>query len=314
MTPPARAAEPANRPSVARQPGPAGSLMIVETNHAVPLVYVVLAARGGSSTDPHHRDGLTNLAAELARRGAGSRTRAQIDEALDALGATLDVETDPDSVRFVGQVLARNLDRFLAILGDIIVRPQLGAAEMERTRREIEAQIDESRNDDQTLCTRFFAKNMYGDHPYGHPPDGSRADLDNMSADEVAAHFRKLFVGRNLIFAASGDVEPAALSAQLARAFAGLRDGPAEKQPTLRVPVPTSGWRIQLVDKPDRQQTQIMFGHAGRGGVRGLRRPRHDLDADGRGAHQARARLRRLPEPVRAARRGCGQRVGLLGQ
>jgi zinc protease len=253
----------ANRPSVVRQSGPAGSLMIVETNHAVPLVYVVLAARGGSSTDPHHRDGLTNLAAELARRGAGSRTRAQLDEALDALGATLDVETDPDSVRFVGQVLARNLDRFLAILGDIVVRPQLSAAEMERTRREIEAQIDESRNDDQTLCTRFFTKNLYGDHPYGHSPDGSRADLENMSADEVAAHFRKLFVGRNLIFAASGDVEPAALAAQVARAFAGLREGPAEKQPTLRVPVATTGWRIQLVDKPDRQQTQIMFGQAG---------------------------------------------------
>ena len=173
------------------------------------------------------------------------------------------METDPDSVRFVGQVLARNLEPFLAILGDIVVRPQLSAAEMERTRREIEAQIDESRNDDQTLCTRFFTKNLYGDHPYGHSPDGSRADLDNMTADEVAAHFRKQFVGRNLIFAASGDVEPGPLAVQLGRAFNGLREGPNEKQPVLRVPVPASGWRIQLVDKPDRQQTQIMFGHAG---------------------------------------------------
>ncbi len=173
------------------------------------------------------------------------------------------METDPDSVRFVGQVLARNLDPFLAILGDIVVRPTLAAAEMERTRREIEAQIDESRNDDQTLCARFFTKNLYGDHPYGHSPDGSRADLDNLTADEVAAHFRKQFVGRNLIFAASGDVDPAALAVQLARTFSGLREGPAEKQPVLRVPVKASGWRIQLVDKPDRQQTQIMFGHAG---------------------------------------------------
>ncbi len=262
MTPSAKAVA-ASAPPAVRQPGPAGSLMIVETNHAVPLVTVVVAARGGSSTDPHHRDGLTNFAAELARRGAGGRTRAQLDESLDGLGASLEVETDPDSVRFVGQVLARNLEPFLAILGDIVVRPTLAAAEMERTRREIEAQIDESRNDDQTLCTRFFTKNLYGDHPYGHSPDGSRTDLDNMTADEVAAHFRKLFVGRNLIFAASGDVEPAAQAALLARAFGGLREGPAEKQPLLRVPVPTSGWRIQLVDKPDRQQTQIMFGHAG---------------------------------------------------
>jgi zinc protease len=250
-------------PAVARRPGPAGSLLLVEANHATPLVHLVVAARGGSSTDPHKRDGLTHLAAELARRGAGKRTRAQIDSALDELGATLEVDTDPDSVRFVGQVLARNLDPFLALLGDIVMRPELDPDEMARTVREIAAQIDESRNDDQALCARFFSRNLYGDHPYGHPPEGSRASLEALTAAEVAAHFHKLFVGRNLVFAAVGDVEPADLAARLTRAFAGLREGPGDKPAPLRTPVPLTGWRIQLVDKPDRQQAQIMFGHAG---------------------------------------------------
>ena len=252
-----------DRTGAVRRSGPAGSLLIVETNHAIPLVYVTVAARGGYATDPHRRDGLTNLATELARRGAGKRSREQLDAALDELGATLDVDTDADSVRLVGQVLARNLDPFLAILGDIVVRPRLDAAELERTRREIAAQIDEARNDDQTLCARFFTRNLYGDHPYGRSAEGTRASLTAITADEVAAHFRKQFVGANLIFAASGDVEPADLAGRLARAFTGLSAGPADRPPTLRVPVPPSGWRIQLVDKPERQQAQIMFGHAG---------------------------------------------------
>jgi zinc protease len=262
-----------------RRAGPAGSLLIVESNHAIPLVYVAVAARGGYASDPRHQDGLTNLAAELARRGAGQRTRAQLDDALDQLGATLEVETDADAVRFVGHVLARNLDPFLAILGDIVVRPQLDPAELSRTRREIAAQINESRNDDQSLCARFFVRNLYGDHPYGRSADGTHASLEALGIDEVAAHYRRQFVGKNLIFAAAGDVDAADLAARLGRAFNGLRPGsseagvekgpdkspskPAEKDLTLRTPVPPSGWRIQLVDKPDRQQTQIMFGHAG---------------------------------------------------
>jgi zinc protease len=250
-------------PAAVRRPGPAGSLTLVETNHAIPLVYVVVATRGGFASDPHRRDGLTNLAAELARRGAGRRRRAQIDSALDELGATLEVETDPDSVRLVGQVLARNLDPFLAILGDIVVRPQLSPAELTRTVREIAAQIDESRNDDQQLCARFFTRNLYGDHIYGRAAEGTRASLEGITADEVTGHFRKLFVGRNLIFAASGDVEPADFAARLERAFAGLREGAPDKPAPFRTPVPPTGWRIQLVDKPDRQQAQIMFGHAG---------------------------------------------------
>jgi zinc protease len=245
-----------------RRPGPAGSLMIVESNHAIPLVQIVVAARGGFASDPHRHEGLTNLAAELARRGAGKRTREKIDAALDELGATLEVHTDNDSVRFEGQVLARNLDPFLAILGDIVLRPQLTAAELARTKREIAAQIDEARTDDQALCARFFARNLYGDHPYGNPAEGTRASLDLIDRDQVAAHFKRQFVGKNLIFAALGDLDPDDFAARLGRAFAGLHEGPAPKPVELRVPVSPTGWRIQLVDKPDRQQTQLMFGHA----------------------------------------------------
>jgi len=49
---------------VVRRPGPAGSLLIVESNHSVPLVHVIVASRSGSAADPRHREGLTNLAAE----------------------------------------------------------------------------------------------------------------------------------------------------------------------------------------------------------------------------------------------------------
>ena len=49
----------------------------------------------------------------------------------------------------------------------------------------------------------------------------------------------------------------------LKRSFKALAAGPAPEPNALelREPVPPKGWRIQLVDKPDRQQTQLLFGH-----------------------------------------------------
>ena len=71
-----------------------------------------------------------------------------------------------------------------------------------------------------------------------------------------------------MVFAFAGDVDADALAATLARTFKGLAAGPAEPNPLeLRAPVPPKGWRIQLVDKPDRQQTQLH--------VRPPRRARH---------------------------------------
>src|SRR6476620_8974025 len=111
----------------ARRAAPGGSLLIVDSSRTVPLVHVVVASRSGSAADPRHREGLTNLAAEWALRGAGGRSRAETDAALDALGATLEVRTEVDSTRFEGEVLGRNLEAYLALLADVIVRPTFAA-------------------------------------------------------------------------------------------------------------------------------------------------------------------------------------------
>jgi zinc protease len=250
-------------PAVTRRAGPGGSLLMVESNRTIPLVHLVFTARSGSASDPRHREGLTNLAAEMALRGAGGKTREQIDTALDSIGATLEVQTELDQTRFEGEVLTRNLDAYLAIVADVLLRPTFAPAEVARTKRELGAQIEELRTDDHALCGRFFARNLYGDHPYGHPPEGLTAALEATSVAEVAAHFRRHFVGRNLIIGAAGDVDAADFAARLTRAFKGMRDVPAPPVDPLelRAPVPPKGWRIQLVDKPDRQQTQLMFGH-----------------------------------------------------
>jgi zinc protease len=248
---------------VTRAKGPGGSLVIVESNRTVPLVHLVVASRSGSAQDPRHREGLTNLAAEMALRGAGGKTREELDAALDALGATLEVETQPDETRFEGDVLSKNLDAYLALVADVLLRPTFAPAELARTKRELQAQIEELRTDDRALCGRFFARNLFGDHPYGHPPEGLPAAIEAVTASEAAAHFKRHFVGRNLVIAAAGDVEAADFGARLARALKGMRDVPAPPPDALelRPPVPPHGWRIQLVDKPDRQQTQLMFGH-----------------------------------------------------
>jgi zinc protease len=288
----------------------------------VPLVYVEIAARTGSADDPRGQEGLLNLAAELARRGAAGRSRQALDEALDALGAELEVRVDPDAVTLVGRVLSRNLTPFLRLAADIVLRPDFTADELARTRREVQAQIEEQRNDDPSLCARFFERRLYGDHPYGRAPDGTEKSLARVRRETARERFRGAFVGRNLIFAAAGDVTPDTFRAQIGETFAALKPGPAASPSAIRTPLAPEGWRILVVDKPDRQQTQIMIGPRRRAGrprrlsasddraIR-LRWPGHEVHAHGRGAHEARARLRRLHGRHPAARAERRARLGV---
>ena len=63
---------------------------IVEPSPDTPLVWFEVAIRGGASADPIGVEGLHRHAELLARRGAGSKQRAELDETLDGLGAALD--------------------------------------------------------------------------------------------------------------------------------------------------------------------------------------------------------------------------------
>ena len=174
----------------ARQAGPAGSLLIVEDDHSVPLVHVIVASRSGSAADPRHREGLTNLAAEWRCHGAGGRSRSEIDEALDALGGTLRSDRagrHPVRGRGAG-AQPRRLPGYRQRHPD---PPDLRAGRARPHAPGGRGQIDESRNDDRLLCGRFFMRNVYGDHPYGHPLDGLPASLDAATAAETAAHFRQ---------------------------------------------------------------------------------------------------------------------------
>lgn len=255
-------AQPQGAPAVERRAGPAGSLLLVETNRTLPLVHVVVAVRSGSGWDPHKKEGLAHLAAAAARRGAAGQSRAQLDARLDALGANLDVTVDPDSTRFEGDVLVQHLDELLAVAADVLLRPDFTPAEVARTRRDVLAQIDEADNDDVALGARYFERNLYGDHPCGYPAEGARASVARVRREDLRAFFGQRVVGPNVILAAGGDVSAEEFAAAVGRHFGALpaRPAPGPNPLALREPQQPHGWRIQIVDKPDREQAQIFFG------------------------------------------------------
>ena len=71
-----------------------GPVVIVESSHDTPLVWFDIAIPGGAATDPRGIEGLHRHVALLARRGAGRRDRAELDETRSSLGAVESSEMD----------------------------------------------------------------------------------------------------------------------------------------------------------------------------------------------------------------------------
>jgi zinc protease len=235
--------------------------VIIEPSPDTPLVWFEIAIRGGASTDPRGIEGLHRHAALLARRGAGRRDRAEFDETLDALGAALDVGVSRDAVSISGLALSRHLDGVAELAADVLAEPRFVVDEHARLLRETPQVLDELRDDDNALATRWFDWLCCPGHPYGRTPIGTEVSLERIEHDAAVACWRREVVADNLVIGLAGDVDEASAERVVARLTERLprtaRRDPAPEAPAAAPP----NRRVTLVDKPDRTQAQIRIGH-----------------------------------------------------
>ena len=235
--------------------------VVVEPSPDTPLVWFDIAMRGGASADPPGCEGLHRHAALLARRGAGSRDRAQLDETLDSLGAAIDVSLSRDAVTLSGLALGRHLDAVIELAGDILAEPRFAEDEHARLLRETPQVLDEIRDDDSALATRWFDWLCSPGHPYGRTSLGTEASIAKLERDAAMRLWREEIVAGNLVIGLAGDIDEATAQTLVARLLDRLPRGARVAKQAALDPTRRSGRRAILVDKPDRTQAQIRIGH-----------------------------------------------------
>lgn len=236
--------------------------LIVEPARELPLVWFEIAVRGGSAADPEDGEGHQRHLSELARRGAGDRDRAALDEAFDRLGASLSVSTGRDSCSLFGLCLARHVDRVVDLVADVLRAPQMSELEHDKLIREALHTIDEIRDDDNTLAQRFFARYAAPGHPYSRTAFGTPSSIAALRLDAARADYRRAVVPDNLVVAFAGDLDDDRAARLADRLTDGLPRAAAPPLPDVSLPPPRAGRRTYLIDKPERTQCQIQMGHA----------------------------------------------------
>ncbi len=236
---------------------------VVETFTTVPLVELVFAIPAGSSLDPADKEGALVLALRSLRRGAGGRGSSQIDDEIDRLGAELSTGADALQSSIHATVISRNLEPFFALLADILERPTFDADEVAKVRREITAELIDARNDDRTLCGRYFRRTLFAGHPLGRPSAGTLTSVASLTRQDAVDAWNRAWSCEDLVLGAAGDITEERLGELWDRYF-GARSGALHKRPAdLPEPSRRAGRHLVIVDKPARTQSQILIGSLG---------------------------------------------------
>ncbi|MEY4581617.1 MAG: hypothetical protein RL701_6320 [Pseudomonadota bacterium] len=236
-------------------------VVIVESEHALPLVHLGIVLRTGSVHDPKGLEGLTRMTARMLRMGTRKLSAQEVEEQIDSLGAQLSVGSAPSYVQVSGVVVAHNLEAFFQLVSELVTKPAFRASDLARAKRETIAELVGVVDDDRALAARHFRSFALGKHPYGRSVVGTTQSVRTITREAVLAHYAKHFVASNVIVSMAGAVDAERVQ-QLVDKYLQL---PSGRVPKFETPETTmaKGRRLVLVDKPERTQTQVIVGTLG---------------------------------------------------
>ena len=242
-----------------------GAVFILHEKRDVPLIGAEVTLRGGAVSDPEGRAGLASLFAGLLEKGAGDRDAASFAEAVAAVGGSLSAAAELEAITISADFMARDADLMVELLVDMLQRPALAATEMKKLRsRRIDLIRAAKDNGTLRLVSTYGNAFLFEDHAYGAPVDGSEASLAKISHREVQAYYDDYVGADRLVISIVGDFDAGAMADKLSEAFASWRAAKAPL-PELESPLPESGRRVLLVDKPGATQSYFWIGNVGVG-------------------------------------------------
>lgn len=140
-----------------------GLKVFVVENHKVAKVSYTLSL----DLDPiveGQKAGYSSIAGDLMRTGTTKRSKAEIDEAVDFIGATLNTS----SSGIQASALTKHADELLDLMTDVLYNPSFPNEELEKTQKQMLTGLKSQKDDPKAISSNIKSILRYGkDHPYG---------------------------------------------------------------------------------------------------------------------------------------------------
>ena len=181
--------------------------------------------RAGSSHESRRLNGISHVVEHMAFKGTATRDVQAVNFDAERLGADVNAHTDKDHTAFHMRGRAADAAAFVAMLGDIVLRPTFPSEELERERQVLLQELLEDEEDPLSAAFVTFDRLCYGEHPLAQPVIGQRANLKRLTRADLQAHVARLYSGENLVLGVAGDIDPEAVVRGAEQAFGELARG-----------------------------------------------------------------------------------------
>ena len=228
----------------------------------VPLITLNAVVRAGAVNDT--TAGVAQMTAEGLLLGAAGKSKADIEQQVDFLGASLGAEADKEGSYLSADFMAKDTDVMLSLFSAAMLTPDFDVAEFDKLKQRAIAGLQQDKESPRAVIGRYFDKLVFGAHPYGNAASGNSESLEQVTVSQLRAFHKSYYQPANTAITVVGDFDIAAMKAKLTQTFGQWQGSEKLVQPDLNQGLPQlTAAKVLLVDKPDAIETTFVIGGLG---------------------------------------------------
>lgn len=216
---------------------------------------VSVFVRSGSQHESRSLNGISHLVEHMAFKGTLTRDCQQINLDAERLGAEVNAHTDKDHTAYHMRGLARDAERFVQMLGDIVQNGTYPEAELERERQVILQEYMEDEDDALSTAYKLFDKTCFGSHAVAQPIIGTRANIERFTREDLVGYVQRQYTAANVVVGVAGPVAAEQMARAAEAAFGAMPTGTPH-----RVAPPEYRGGIRASRLPGYSQSHVVLG------------------------------------------------------
>jgi predicted Zn-dependent peptidase len=171
-------------------------------------------------------------------KGTTRRTAEDIAQQADSIGGQLNAFTAKECASYYIKVLDEHLPRAVDLVADLLRWPAFHDDDVGREKKVILEEIKMGEDIPDELVHELFAENFWPKHPLGRSIAGSAESVGSITSPSLRTFFERTYVADNLVVAAAGNLEHAAVRDLIGQFFGDLpsRDESIDQAPPITQP------------------------------------------------------------------------------
>jgi len=195
--------------------------------------------------------GLSTFIGDMMMGGTKNRTKDQLDQEIDFIGASLSASATSVSV----SSLKKHQGKVLDLMADVLFNPVFPQPELDKLKKQSLTGLATTKDDPQAISSRLSRAVLYGkNHPYGESQ--TEQTTKNITLEDVKAYYQTYFKPNIAYLAIVGDIDKAEAQKVVNQYFGAWKKGVV---PTFSYPMPVRAAKqaVALVDRSSSVQSVI---------------------------------------------------------